>query len=124
MGDAGHRMVVKGAALVVTLAVAAGLLFGSGTSRAEAGGHPATERDETSDCGAAGFVFTLHGVTCENALTLLSILDGRALHQTVVFSAEGKRRGAWVCTSPTHSLVDPMRCQGGREYFVVAKAAH
>jgi hypothetical protein len=123
MGDVGHRMVAKGAALVVTLAVA-GLLFGSGTSRAEAGGHPATGRDQTSDCGAAGFVFTLHEVNCENALTLLSILDGRALHQTVVFSAEGKRRGAWVCTSPTHSLVDPMRCQGGGEYFVVEKAAH
>jgi hypothetical protein len=78
---------------------------------------------QTSTCGArGGFEFELHQVDCEIANTLIVMLDGRALHQSVILTAEGKRRGAWVCTSPTHSLVDRLHCQQGARSFTVTRA--
>jgi hypothetical protein len=76
-----------------------------------------------STCGArGGFEFKLHKVDCEIANTLIVMLDGRALHQSVILKAEGKRRGAWVCTSPTHSLADRLRCRQGDRFFTVSRA--
>jgi hypothetical protein len=78
---------------------------------------------QISTCGAqGGFEFRLHNVDCEVANTLIVMLDGRALHQSVIFTAEGKRRGAWVCSSPTHSLVDRLGCRQGPRSFTVARA--
>lgn len=52
-----------------------------------------------SACGAQSrFEFKLHGIDCELANTLVAMLDGRALHQTVALTVEGKRRAVWVCT--------------------------
>jgi hypothetical protein len=77
---------------------------------------------EVSTCGAkAGFEFKLHKVDCEIANTLIVTLDGRALHQSVTLRAEGKRRATWVCTSPTHSLVDRLHCQQGARFFTVER---
>jgi hypothetical protein len=46
---------------------------------------------QVSACGAkAGFEFKLHKVDCEIANTLIVMLDGRALHQSVTLRAEGK----------------------------------
>jgi hypothetical protein len=78
---------------------------------------------QVSTCGAqAGFEFKLHKVDCEIANTLIVMLDGRALHQSVALRAEGKRRATWVCTSPTHSLVDRLHCQQGARFFTVERA--
>lgn len=78
---------------------------------------------QVSNCGAkAGFEFKLHKVDCEIANTLIVMLDGRALHQSVTLRAEGKRRATWVCTSPTHSLVDRLNCQQGARFFTVERA--
>lgn len=77
-----------------------------------------------STCGArGGFEFKLHKIDCEIANTLSVMLDGRALHQSVILTAEGKRRAAWVCTSPTHSLVDRLHCQQGDRFFTVERAS-
>lgn len=77
---------------------------------------------QISACGArGGFEFKLHRVDCEIANTLIGILDGRALHQSVTLTAEGKRRGTWVCTSPTHSLVDRLHCRQGVRFFTVER---
>jgi hypothetical protein len=76
-----------------------------------------------STCGAkAGFEFKLHIVDCEVANTLIAMLDGRALHQSVTLRVEGKRRVTWVCTSPTQSLVDRLHCQQGARFFTVDRA--
>jgi hypothetical protein len=78
---------------------------------------------QLSTCGARGGVeFKLQHVDCETANTLMVMLDGRALHQSVILMAEGKQRGAWVCTSPTHSLVDPLYCRQGTRSFSVTRA--
>jgi hypothetical protein len=78
---------------------------------------------QISTCGAhGGLEFRLHKVDCEIANTLIVMIDGRALRQSVIFMAEGRRRGAWVCTSPTHSLVDRLHCWQGPRYFTVARA--
>lgn len=78
---------------------------------------------QVSTCGTkAGFEFKLHRVDCEIANTLIVMLDGRALHQSVTLRAEGKRRATWVCTSPTHSLVDRLHCQQGARFFAVERA--
>jgi hypothetical protein len=78
---------------------------------------------QVSTCGAqAGFEFKLHKVDCEIANTLIVMLDGRALHQSVTLRAEGKRRGTWVCTSPTHSLIDRLHCQQGARFFTFERA--
>ncbi len=75
-------------------------------------------------CGArGGFKFKLHKVDCEIANALIVMLDGRALHQSMLLTAEGKRRGAWVCTSPAHSLVDRLHCQQGDRFFTVERAS-
>jgi len=75
---------------------------------------------QVSTCGAkAGFEFKLHKVDCEIANTLIVMLDGRALHQSVTLRAEGKRRATWFCTSPTRSLVDRLRCHQGARSFTV-----
>jgi hypothetical protein len=77
-----------------------------------------------STCGArGGFEFKLHKVDCEIANALIVMLDGRALHQSVILTAEEKRRGAWVCTSPTHSLVDRLHCRQGDRFFTVERAS-
>jgi hypothetical protein len=77
---------------------------------------------QISTCGARGGIeFKLHGIDCEIANTLIVMLDGRALRQSIVFFAEGKRRGAWVCTSPTHSLFDREHCQQGPRFFTAAR---
>ena len=79
---------------------------------------------QISTCGAkAGFEFELHKVGCEIANTLIVMLDGRALHQSVTLTAEGKRRATWVCSSPTHSLVDRLSCQQGARFFMVERIA-
>jgi hypothetical protein len=76
-----------------------------------------------STCGARGdFEFKLHKVDCEIANTLIVMLDGRALHQSVILTADGKRRAAWVCTSPTPSLVDRLHCRQGARFFTVTRA--
>ena len=81
-----------------------------------------TGKVQISTCGAhAGFEFKLHKVDCEIANTLIVMLDGRALHQSVTLTAEGKRRGTWVCTSPTHSLVDRLHCRQGARFFTVER---
>lgn len=81
-----------------------------------------TGKAQISTCGAqAGFVFKLHKVDCEIANTLIVMLDGRALHQSVTLAAEGKRRGTWVCTSPTHSLIDRLNCRQGARFFSVER---
>ncbi len=78
---------------------------------------------QISTCGArGGFEFKLYKVDCEIANTLIVMLDGRALHQSVIFTAEGKRRGAWVCTSPTPSLVDRLHCKQGARFFTVSRS--
>jgi hypothetical protein len=78
---------------------------------------------QSSTCGArGGFEFRLYKVDCEIANTLIVMLDGRALHQSVILTAEGKRRGVWVCTSPTHSLVDRLHCRQGARFFTVIPA--
>ena len=78
---------------------------------------------QVSTCGAkAGFEFNLHRVDCEVANTLIVMLDGRALHQSVTLTAEGKPRATWVCTSPTHSLVDRLHCKQGARFFTVERA--
>ena len=75
---------------------------------------------QVSTCGArGGFEFKLHNVDCELANTLIVMLDARALQQSVIFTAEGKRRGAWECTSPTHSLIDRLHCRQGARFFTV-----
>lgn len=75
---------------------------------------------QVSTCGArAGFEFRLHKVDCEIANTLIVMLDGRALHQSVTLRAEGKRRATWFCTSPTRSLVDRLHCHQGARSFTV-----
>ena len=80
-------------------------------------------RVRISTCGArGGFEFKLHKVDCEIANTLIVMLDGRALRQSVIFTAEGKRRGAWVCTSPTPSLVDRLHCQQGARFFTFSRS--
>ena len=77
---------------------------------------------QTATCGArAGFEVELHKVDCEIANTLIVMLDGRALHQSVILMAEGEQRGKWVCTSPTHSLVDRLHCQQGARFFTVER---
>jgi hypothetical protein len=77
---------------------------------------------QVSTCGAkTGFEFKLHKVDCEIANTLIVMLDGRALHQSVTLRAEGKRRATWVCASPTHSLVDRLHCQQGARFFTVER---
>lgn len=79
---------------------------------------------QTSTCGAhAGFEFELHKVNCETANTLIVMLDGRALHQSVTLASEGKRRGTWICTSPTHSLFDRLHCRQGARFFTVERAS-
>jgi len=79
-----------------------------------------TGKPQISTCGAlAGFEFKLYKVDCEIANTLIVMLDGRALHQSVTLTAEGKRRGTWFCTSPTHSLVDRLHCRQGARFFTV-----
>jgi hypothetical protein len=79
---------------------------------------------QVSSCGARnGIEFKLHHVDCETANTLIVMLDGRALHQSVILMAEGQRRGVWVCISPTHSLVDPLYCRQGRRSFEVVTRA-
>jgi hypothetical protein len=85
--------------------------------------HEATKGNvHLSTCGMRGrFEFKLQKVDCETANTLIVMLDGRALRQSVVFTAEGKRRGAWICSSPTHSLVDPLHCRQGARSFTVAR---
>lgn len=81
-----------------------------------------TGKVQISTCGAhAGFEFELHKVDCEIANTLIVMLDGRALHQSVTLLAEGRRRGTWVCTSPTHSLVDRLHCRQGARFFTVER---
>jgi len=76
-----------------------------------------------STCGAkAGFKFKLYKVDCEIANTLIVMLDGRALHQSVTLRAEGKRRTTWLCTSPTRSLVDRLHCHQGARFFTVERA--
>jgi hypothetical protein len=81
-----------------------------------------TSKVQVSPCGAqAGFEFKLHKMNCEIANTLIAMLDGRALHQAVALTAEGKRRGTWVCTSPTHSLVDRLHCRQGARFFTVER---
>ena len=75
---------------------------------------------QTTSCGAnGGIAFKLHNVDCEIANTLIVLLDGRALHQAVILEAEGKRRGAWVCTSPTRALTDQLHCRHGGQFFTV-----
>jgi hypothetical protein len=79
---------------------------------------------QVSTCGAkAGFEFKLHKVDCEIANTLIVMLDGRALRQSVTLTAEGKRQGKWMCISPTHSLEDRLHCQKGARYFTVERAS-
>jgi hypothetical protein len=93
-----------------------------GTSGADSTTQPLVSTGEIriSTCGAqAGFEFKLHKVDCEIANTLITMLDGRALHQSVTLTAEGRRRVTWVCTSPTHSLVDRMHCRQGARFFTV-----
>jgi len=86
--------------------------------------HASTGEVQISTCGArGGFEFKLHRVDCEIANTLIVMLDGHALHQSVIFTAEGKRRGAWVCTSPTHSLVDRMHCRQDARFFTAERAS-
>jgi hypothetical protein len=78
---------------------------------------------QISTCGVrGGFEFKLQKVDCETANTLIVMLDGRALHQSVVLKAEGKLRGAWVCASPTHSLIDRLHCRQGTRSFTVTRA--
>lgn len=106
--------------LIVLLSIA-----GCGeTSGADSTKQPpaSTGKAQISTCGAhAGFEFKLHKVDCEIANALIVMLDGRALHQFVTLTAEGRRRGAWVCTSPTHSLVDRLHCQQGARFFTVER---
>jgi hypothetical protein len=106
--------------LIVLLSIA-----GCGeTSGADSTKQPpaSTGKVQISTCGAhAGFEFKLHKVDCEIANALIVMLDGRALHQFVTLTAEGRRRGAWVCTSPTHSLVDRLHCQQGARFFTVER---
>jgi hypothetical protein len=79
---------------------------------------------QVSTCGARrGFEFKLHKVDCEIANALIVMLDGHALHQSVILTAEGKQRGAWVCTSPTHSLVDRLHCSQGNRFLAVERAS-
>lgn len=81
-----------------------------------------TGKVQISTCGAhAGFEFKLHKVDCEIADTLIVMLDGRALHQSVTLKAEGRRRGTWVCASPTHSLIDRLHCRQGARFFTVER---
>jgi hypothetical protein len=78
---------------------------------------------QVTTCGAReGFEFKLHKVGCDIANTLIVMLDGRALHQSVILEAEGKRRGEWICTSPTRSLVDHLHCRHGAQSFTVTRA--
>lgn len=86
--------------------------------------YTSTGQVQISTCGSrGGFEFRLHNIDCEIANTLIVMLDGRALHQSVIFTADGKRRGVWVCTSPTHSLVDRMHCRQGQghRFFTVTR---
>lgn len=81
-----------------------------------------TDKVRISACGAqARFEFKLHKINCEIANTLIVMLDGRALRQTVALTAEGERRATWVCTSPTHSLVDRLHCQQGAQSFTAER---
>lgn len=107
-------------ALIAALAVA-GCGGSSGTDSATQPS-PSTGTAQVSTCGAkADIEFTLHKVDCDIAKTLSLMLDGRALHQSVTLTAEGKRRATWICTSPTHSLVDRMHCQQGARYFTIER---
>jgi hypothetical protein len=106
--------------LILLLSIA-GCAVARGT---ESTTQPQTSKGDVqiSTCGArGGFEFELHKVDCEIANTLIVMLDGRALRQSVILMAEGKRRGAWVCTSPTHSLLDRLHCRQGARFFTVAR---
>jgi hypothetical protein len=95
-----------------------------GTSGTDSTTQPpaSTGKVQISTCGAhAGFEFKLHKVDCEIANTLIVMLDGRALHQSVTLTAEGRRRGTWVCASPTHSLIDRLHCRQGARFFTVER---
>jgi hypothetical protein len=108
-------------AVVVLLSI--GGYGGSSSSDSTTQSTASSDAMQVSTCGAeAGFEFKLHKVDCEIVNTLIVMLDGRALHQSVTLRAEGKRRATWVCTSPTHSLVDRLYCQQGARFFTVERA--
>jgi hypothetical protein len=95
-----------------------------GTSGTDSTTQPSVSADrvQVSTCGAqARFEFKLHKIDCEVANTLVAMLDGHALHQTVALAAEGKRHGTWVCTSPTHSLADRLHCRQGTRFFTIER---
>jgi hypothetical protein len=95
-----------------------------GISGTDSATRPPVSTGTVSTCGAqAGFELKLHKINCEIANTLIAMLDGRALHQTMALTAEGERRGTWVCTSPTHSLVDRLHCRQGTRFFTVERSS-
>jgi hypothetical protein len=74
----------------------------------------AKQTQGTSTCGSHGYVFTLHGISCEFINAIAVMLDGRSRHQTLTVSGE-HWEATWVCNSD--SIVGPMECRRGNRYF-------
>ena len=69
-----------------------------------------------STCGTYAAKFKLHGVDCDTAQAILSLLvDTR--HQTLTLAWEG-HRVTWTCESPPHSPTYRIRCQRKSRYFI------
>lgn len=101
--------------VLVLLGVAA-LLAGCG------GGAGTTSKDhvhiDERTCGSLGLKFRLHGITCETATAILTVLNGHALHQTLTLAYGQGHRVRWTCNSKA-PIAGPIRCSHGPRYFTM-----
>jgi hypothetical protein len=112
----------KAMACVAVLAALALAGCGGGGSEGTASGQAATS--PTHCAPGHGFRVKLHGIDCEGVQSMVTLLDGRALRQTISVTAEGKRLVTWTCTKPTHSLTARIHCQDGPGYFTIERSGH
>jgi hypothetical protein len=108
---------------IITILVLVVALAGCGSSDGDSAG-ATTEGRPLPTCGVKGFRIDLHKVTCEAMNAMVTILNGRALHQTLTLAWEHGHRVTWICISPTHSTEDRPHCRQGTRSFTIERISH